>query len=665
MALHQTIRDALPIRLGDRKYNIDLARFARATIDPIRQGFDTQGTPGEQTLNQAGVWKRTRTDWEFGAGQREADMLESEQRKFNTSTGINPWVKGELSLMNLTVHQTAISTDNQYMAQANDGTNEYLYVCDGANVRYSTNQGHDWADGTPTAPITNPAGGTITGIASDGTNVYVASAANDKVQQITGFGAGVTEDTHWWTVADTASNGPDGIWVANGYLITSIGSRLTVLSVASAPSTGADITSESFSQIDKWTSVIGTPTGIYAAGNKGDRGRIYHVGISDSTGALKAPVIAAELPHGETINVLSEYSGLLCIGTSKGVRLAQMSLVTGNSFGGSASGFIQYGPRININNGVQVFDAQGEFIWFGWEDYDSPFDTTDRSGLGRLSLKELTGPLTPAYASDLMTPAAITLSGAVRGVVTATYPVGHARAGQEIRLFSVGGSGVWQETATFETTGSIDEGRFRWGTTELKAAVSVDMRHGKLLTSESIRITVIDDTGGDYYTDSELVGSYTPGIKAVQVSSQKDPTDYGLTASDLQYVSTVSSVTGEYITPTIKLNGPGTSTPTLYRWTVRAVPMPFVAEVIQLPIILTTQTRHDNRDIYQDTYDDYQYVRSLLEDRSLVTFEMGDESRTVHVSGVGYEAGSINKWSDDNGWLEGVLTVTIITVQGG
>ena len=78
MVLHQTVRDALPIRLGDRKYNIDLAQFARATVDPIRQGFDTQGTPGEQTLNQAGVWKRTRTDWEFGAGQREADMRESQ-----------------------------------------------------------------------------------------------------------------------------------------------------------------------------------------------------------------------------------------------------------------------------------------------------------------------------------------------------------------------------------------------------------------------------------------------------------------------------------------------------------------------------------------------------------------------------------------------------------
>ena len=645
MPLHQTVRDALPIRLGDRKYNIDLAQFARATVDPIREGFDTQGTPGEQTLNQAGVWKRTRTDWEFGAGQREADMLESEGRKFNASTGINPWVKGELSLHKATALRWSDTDTNLYLATADNGTAR-VYLCDGSNVQASS----DLFDNA--TQISNPAGGAIVGIASDGTSVYVASTAGDKVQQITGTTAGSTENTNWWTVVDTSSNGPDGVWVANGYLITSVGSRLTVLSVGSAPSTGADITSESFSQIDTWTSVIGTPTGIYAAGNKGDRGRIYHIGISDATGSVKAPVIAAELPHGETVNALSEYSGLLCLGTSKGIRLAQMSLTGSNSFGGSATGFIQYGPRIDIDNGVQVFDAQGEFIWFGWENYDSPFDATTRSGLGRLSLKELTGPLVPAYASDLMV---TNKTAAVQGIVQSGTT----------RLFSISGAGVYREHASdYETTGSIDEGRFRWGTTELKAGVSVDLRHSELATGQSMRITIEDDTGGDYYTDSDVVGSYTPGIKAVQVSSQKDPTDYGLVASDLQYVSTVSSVTGEYITPTIKLNGPGTSTPTLYRWTVRAVPMPFVAEIIQLPIILTTQTRHGNRDVYQDVYDDYKYIRALLEDRSLVTFEIGDESRVVHVAGLSYQGGSISTWSDREDWFEGVLTVSIVTVQG-
>jgi hypothetical protein len=637
MSLHQTVRDALPIRLGDRKYNIDLAQFARATVDPIREGFDTQGTPGEQTLNQAGVWKRTRTDWEFGAGQREADMLESAQRKFNASTGINPWIKGELSLHKATDRAWGSANTNLYVATATSGGTARVYMCDGSDIQASTDQ---FANATE---VTNPCGGAIVGIASDGTNVYVAG--NGKVVKVTGtsFSTSTAGTDHW------VLSSVDGVWVASGFLIASVAGRLTLLTTGST--SGTDITGAAFNQVDSWTSVIGTPTGIYAAGNAGDRGRIYHIGVADSTGKLRQPVIASELPQGETINALSEYSGLLCLGTSKGIRLGQMSLVSGNSYQVSASGFIQYGPRIDITNGVQVFDAQGEFIWFGWENYNSPFDATTRSGLGRLSLKELTGPLTPAYASDLMVTGQ---TGAIQGV---------ALSGTT-RLFSISGYGMCKDLATYETTGSIDEGRFRWGTTELKAGVSVDLRHSELATSQSIRITITDDTGGDYYTDSDVVGSYTPGIKAVQVSSQKDPTAYGLVASDLQYVSTVSSVTGEYITPTIKLNGPGGTTPTLYRWTVRAVPMPFVSEIIQLPIILTTQTRYGNRDVYQDVYDDYKYIRALLEDRSLVTFEMGDESRIVHVAGLSYQGGSISTWSDSDDWFEGVLTVSIVTVQG-
>jgi len=637
MALHQTVRDALPIRLGDRKYNIDLTQFARATVDPIREGFDTQGTPGEQTLNQAGVWKRTRTDWESGAGQREADMQQSEQRKFNASTGINPWVKGELSLLNATDRAWGTSNTNLYVTTTTSGGTDYAYMSDGSNVLASSNLFG--------AATTLAAGATVSGMASDGTNAYASTSA--KVQRFSALTMPVaTVNTDYWTIAST-----DGVWVANGFLITAVGGRLTVLSPGSAPSTGADVTSSTFSQVDTWTSVIGTPTGIYAAGNKGNQGRIYHIGIGDATGALKVPVMAAELPPGETVNVLSEYSGLLCIGTSKGIRLAQMSLTTGNSFGGNRVGFIQYGPRIDITNGVQVFDAQGEFIWFGWENYNSPFDATTRSGLGRLSLKELTGPLTPAYASDSMVAGQ---TGVVQGVVLSGTT----------RLFSISGYGMCKELTTYETTGSIDEGRFRWGTTELKAAVSVDLRHSELATGQSVRITIEDDTGGDYYADSDVVGSYTPGIKAIQVSSQKDPTDYGLVASDLQYVSTVSSVTGEYITPTIKLNGPSTSTPTLRRWTVRAVPMPFVSEIIQLPIILTTQTRYGNRDVYQDVYDDYKYIRALLEDRSLITFEVGEESRIVHVAGLSYQGGSVATWSDSDDWFEGILTVSIVTVQG-
>lgn len=606
MSLHQTIRDALPIRLGNRKYNIDLARLARATVDPIRQGFDTQGNPGEQSLNQAGVWKRSRDDWELGAGQREADTPESGSRRFSESTGINPWVKNELTLLKATTSAQTSSSTNLYMTTAKSGGTSRVYMCEGSNIQTSVDQF------ATDVLVTNPCGGAILGIASDGTNVYVAG--NGKVVKVTATSFTTSTDgTDHWVLANV-----DDVWVANGYLVASVDDRLTVLSTGSVASTNADIASSSFNQVDSWTSVVGSPVGIFAAGNQGVQGRIYYIGINDSTSSLNVPVIAAELPVGETVNIITEYGGLLVIGTSKGIRLAQIQ----------GQGYITYGPLIEISGGVNYLLPQGEFVYFNWDNYDSPFDSTTRSGLGRISLAELTDVLTPAYASDIMVASS---TAAVQGIVM----------DQGNLLFSISGAGVYKESANYLSTGSINEGRFRWGVTELKAPVSVELRHSSLAASEAVAITVTSDDTTTATITSDTDATYTSGIKAI------------------------SGVTGEYITPTITLTGAGsTATPTLHRWTVRAIPMPFVAEIIQLPVILTTQTQHDNRDVYQDTWNDYTYIRSLLEDRALVTFTMGDESKTVYVAGVAYEQGAINKWSDDNGWFEGVLTVSIVTVQG-
>ena len=619
MPLHNSVRDALPIRLGDRKYNIDITRLARATIDPIRQGFDTQGQPGEQSLNQAGVWKRSRNDWELGAGQREADSPESGLRQFYQSTGINPWVKNELTLLKDTELAWSDTGTNLYMAAATSSDTDYIYFCDGSNVEASINTFGS------TTTISNPAGGAITSIASDGTNIYVASTVGNEVQKKTGTTPGGVANTDYWALTNA-----DGVWVANGYLLASVADRLTVLSIATAPSTSADIASDTFNQVDSWQSVIGTPVGIYAAGNQGQQGRIYYIGINDSTSALNVPVIAAELPMGETINVLTHYGGLIIIGTSKGIRMAQ---ITGQ-------GYLTYGPRVNITNGVSHLLSQGEFIYFNWNNYNSSM-----SGLGRLSLKELTGQLVPAYASDLMYADS---TADVQGVVM----------DGDTLLFSISGVGVIKESSNYVASGSIDEGRFRWGITELKTAVSVDLRHSSLALStsgatsaESVAITLTDNDGNTDTVTSDTEATTTPNIQVVE------------------------GVTGEYITPTLVITrgDTATDTPTLYRWTVRAIPMPFVAELIQLPIILTTHTEHDNREVYQDIYDDYTYLRALLEDRKLVMFIMGNETKNVYVSGLSYDQGSLHKWSDSiqrlenrrDRWAEGILTVTLVTVQTG
>ena len=617
---YDTVRDALPVRLGNHKYNIDVTRLTRATIDPIRQGLDTGGQPGEQSLNQAGVWKRSRNDWQLGAGQLNADTPESVLRLYYSSLGVNPWVKNELTLHKATAETRSTSNSSLFMVVADSGT-ERAYMADGSAVYYSTD-GTTWVN----TNLTSPAAGTITAMATDGYYVYVASAAGvGEIQKISGVDvSGTTLNTDHWVVDDV-----DGLWVANGYLITSIGKRLTVVSIGSALSANSDITSSTFSQVSEWKSVIGTPVGIFAAANQGDQGKIYYIGINDSTAALNVPVIAAELPMGEKINVLAEYGGLIVIGTSKGVRLAQIR----------GEGYLTYGPRIDITNGVSILEPQGEFVWFGWKNYDG-----SNTGLGRLSLSELTGQLVPAYASDLMAVA----QGNIDGIVTL--------AG--VRVFSVAGEGAYREQGTYIASGTIDEGRFRWGVTELKTAVSVDMRHGKLRAGESIALTVTDDNedSDTPFVDDKgdvlsTLNSTTPGIYPVD------------------------GVKGEYIIPTLTLTrGTDTAeTPTLQRWTVRAIPMPFVAEIIQLPIILTTHTRYENRDVYQDIYDEYTYIRELLENRELVTFIMGHERKNVYVAGLSYQEGSINKWSDSeqrtqdrrDKWLEGILSVQLVTVQTG
>ena len=630
-SVQNSVRDSLPIKLGERNYNIDLAKMGRSTIDPIRQGFDTQGTPGEQSLNQAGVWKRTRNDWQLGAGQRDGDTPESGPRQYYKSTGVNPWVKNELTLLKDTNLTITDSGTNLYMAFAMVGIQEYGYVCTGSNVKPT-----DDSFTTTETPISNPAGGAIIGIASDGTNVYVASTAGNKVQKISALAVtGASANTDYWTLANV-----DGVWFANGYLLASVADRLTVLSVGTAPSDNADVASSSFNQVDSWETVVGTSVGIFAGGNQGGQGKIYYIGINDSTAALNVPVIAAELPQGEKILSMAEYLGYVVLGTNKGFRLAS---ITGQ-------GYLSYGPRVNITNGVQVFEPQGEHMWFGWKDYNSPFDGTTRGGLGRIGLSEWTDQLVPAYASDLMASGSGT-DAAVQGVATFT------RNDIEIRAFSISGKGVYVEHATnYMATGSIEEGKFRWGISELKVAASVDLRHKALADGQSIAIKVESDDGNTGTVTSNTEDSLTPGIQPILTSTE-------------------GNIDGEYLIPTITLNATTvTATPTLYRWTLRAIPMPFVAEVLSLPVILTNHVGYDKRDVYQDVYDEYSYLKALLESRTLVKFKMGAEEKTVYVAGVAYEPGSINQWSDAAQhhnpyeryrWVDGVLTVQLITVQTG
>ena len=84
-------------------YNItDAIPYRRSTARWKYERVDQAREPGEQTLD-SGLWVRSQTSWHLGAGIEFQEALEGNpdllRFRYYTSTGINPWNIGELSLL--------------------------------------------------------------------------------------------------------------------------------------------------------------------------------------------------------------------------------------------------------------------------------------------------------------------------------------------------------------------------------------------------------------------------------------------------------------------------------------------------------------------------------------------------------------------------------------
>ena len=94
--------ESLPIELNGVSFLVDTANYARTTVPALREQRDNAPEAGENSLDTSGAWHRSQTDWSHGAGQTHFDLNDSDRRRFNSSTGIDPWVKGEITLLPIT-----------------------------------------------------------------------------------------------------------------------------------------------------------------------------------------------------------------------------------------------------------------------------------------------------------------------------------------------------------------------------------------------------------------------------------------------------------------------------------------------------------------------------------------------------------------------------------
>ena len=250
--------ESLPVELDGVAYLVDTRQYSRTTVPALREQRDTSKEPGENTLDTTGAWVRSQTDWSLGAGQEHFDLDDSDRRRFESSSGVDPWTKGELSLLPITEEKLNQTGTNLKVHRI--GT--YLYMAYGsvlawvsdatpASFTISGSNSIDFSTSTPSRS------GSITDFHSDGTYVYVAFGNSDKIARC----AINSTTVDAWPTSGTQK--ADIIEVAAGRLIGATASDANIfeLNANGQKFSGSLDYTPQLAQT-QWQSVTGGPSGI-------------------------------------------------------------------------------------------------------------------------------------------------------------------------------------------------------------------------------------------------------------------------------------------------------------------------------------------------------------------------------------------------------------------
>jgi hypothetical protein len=448
---------------------------------------------------------------------------------------------------------SASANANLRLAVAGD----YLYALDGTAVKYTTN-------GTAWSTATGTGAGAKSGIASDGQYIYITDGAD--VYRATPGGAFSVFNT---LDATQLAYVKGRLMAVNGASIYNITSGTPPTATFTHGSTG-------------WTWVgFAEGTGfIYAAGYAGTTSLIYRITVQPDGASLAVPVVAGQLPAGETVTSIAGYLGLIFIGTSKGFRMARPD----------GNGDLNLGAVVTAPGAVRCATGAARFIWFGWSNADAA-----HTGLGRVDLSQYSDPaaFVPAYASDLQ--------AAGQGLVVDVVSWG------DRRYFAVAGLGIFRETDTYVASGWIESGWVTWRLPEDKVADTLDIRTDAL-------------TGGS------VTGEITGGGPYVGVGSVSTLGRTGLR-------SRTAEMRAERFRLKVTLTSDSVHTPVVHRITLFAVPVPARSMSWEFSILLMESlARVDGTTGHHNVENEVDRFRGYLTDKVLVPFQVGTRSYRVQVT---------------------------------
>ena len=563
----QLVPDIFPIAINGRPYLVDekSGEFTRGFEPRVRDSVDQSTAPGEAAINPQGLWRRGEVSWHYGAGQRYADTAEAQDYRFYSSKGVNPWTKGQATLLNAVKESLNSANTNLLLAV----TDTRVYVVDGQDLKYTTDPFASSPTWTTATGL--PAGHTPRDMATDGTNIYLTYPGTNSSHAL------------WkYTAAGVASNVAYGhelyyVDFVKGNLMVSgdsaVGNATDLYYNPSGNIGGDDYTHPIATW--NWLSFAAGQSAIYAAGYAGTRGAIYKITIT-AAGVLDQPVVALELPSGEVPKVIYGYLGAILIGTNKGVRYAVAD----------ANSNLTTGALIPTSGDVVSFTADEKYVWFNWSNYDGV-----STGLGRLDLSTFIAANTPAHATDLMH--------------TSTSNVLACATFNNKRLFSISGDGIYvEDSANLAASGEIVTGTYRWGIPDRKFVAKFDVR------------------------STPLVGTITPSISLdsatyldLTIHENAGTTEHVATGPQTKFIEAKFKLT--------LARASATSGPTLTRWMARAYASPARSQVFRVPILMHHHLRVKDVEYYFDVETELNYLRDLVTNPRVINYQENTESYSV------------------------------------
>ena len=549
----------------------DQTPYKRQTAEFRTQRFDNARDPGEQSLSGSGYWIRSQSSFHLGGGITYQEPIvgtpDEVKFQFSDSVGIDPWTPGQLQLLHSTSLTQASTSRSGVFSTTISGV-EYLVKVTGsaavtARVTLTTTAG------TSTTVINN------TQITE--TILYGAMGGNDLML--------VTPTKVWRYSFDQASpalhqdyainsgNAASAViaYVKQRYILayTDVSNNTFVYELAR--NLGSSINISTLTAVNgsttlpigfRFTAIAESSGAIYVGGYSGDEGIALKISV-DTAGSLSTMVTVLVLPRGETLTGMYGYLGtFIAIGTSRGVRIAIAD----------AEGNLSYGPLVYESaNDIYAFTASNEFIYAGVNG-----EVDGYSGLVRINLGAPLSSGKYAYAKDIY---AAGVTGAVWSI--ATFANNH-------KAFTVENSGLWVESQTnFVESGEITTGIIRFDTFENKAWKRIKIRLEDVLQGDIDMFRVIDGVDIAFQTIPE-------GTTAIY--------DY-----DLASVFPEVSAEAQFKFRLNRNDTDPTKGAIIYGYSVKALPTPTRARVLQIPIFLFDKETDRNRQIVG--YDGYALAR--------------------------------------------------------